>query len=284
MFVRFRERISDGRQPDFVESKLQCAGRCRPDLKDYRAGPGQRYLTGCPFKPRCRWRIKGDLIPYRLLVGLIENRRVSGKVRQTYVADLGAIEGHVLPSFFSQPMPAEWYVVSISKRLAFWNALDERLTRLANRINTEDAAKVREAIQPRIPRPTEEDVNQLEAWTAMQEVVEWENLRGGFQGQIDLQRHSIATYERLIEEAKGSIGSLLPVVGEVNRNVRLVQQRLAEGDRSIVKESREVRHQASMGLGHILASNFGSPEARREAREAEAQRRERALRRSRRDE
>jgi hypothetical protein len=64
--------------------------------------PGFRFLTGCPLRPRCRWRIGGGRVPYRLLVAVIENRRVNGKVRQEHVADLGAIEGHWLPSFFAE--------------------------------------------------------------------------------------------------------------------------------------------------------------------------------------
>jgi hypothetical protein len=285
MFVRFRERINDGRQPDFIESKLQCAGRCRPGLRDRRAGPGARYFSGCPFKPRCRWRIKGDLVPYRLLVGLIENQRVDGKVRQTHVADLGAIDGYMLPSFFSEPMPAEWHVISISARLAFWNVLDERLMRLSNRISTEDAAKVRDSIQTRVPRPTAEDISQLEAWKAMQEVVEWENLRGGFQNIIDNERESIAVYEGYIEKAKGSIGSLLPVIGEVNSNVRKVQQRLAEGDRSIVEKSCAARKEVSLGLGEILGARLQrpTPEELADWSKRAAQRRERALHKSRRE-
>jgi hypothetical protein len=283
MFVRFRERISDGRQPDFIESKLQCAGRCRPELGNYRAGPGARYIAGCPFKPRCRWRIVGDLVPYRLLVGLIENQRVDGKVRQTHVADLGAIDGHMLSSFFNEPMPTLWHVRSISARLAFWNGLDERLARLSNRISTEDAAKVRDSIQTRIPRPTDEDLNQLEAWSAMQEVAEWENLRDGFQRVIDGDRARIAGYEASIEELRGKIDTVAPVISEVNSNARTVQQRLAEGDRNIVKESCKAREEVSLGLGTLLAANFPSRQELSELREQRAERKERALHKSRRE-
>jgi hypothetical protein len=57
------------------------------------------------MRPRCRWRIGVEhgveLQPYRLLVSLIENRRVDGKVRQEHVASLGAIDGHLLPSFYA---------------------------------------------------------------------------------------------------------------------------------------------------------------------------------------
>jgi hypothetical protein len=37
-----------------------------------------------------------------LLVSLSEIRRVDGKVRQDHIADLGAIDGIMLPSFYSK--------------------------------------------------------------------------------------------------------------------------------------------------------------------------------------
>jgi hypothetical protein len=137
MFVRFRERISDGREPLYgggvpVDgATLQCAGKCNSALREGRsigkwtgrAGPGFRYSSGCPLRPRCRWRINDDLVPYRLLVSVIENHRSDGKVKQQHVADLGAIDGHMLSSFYAEPhdTASSWSMRSIYERLEFWD-------------------------------------------------------------------------------------------------------------------------------------------------------------------
>ena len=103
MFVRFRERKNDTREPKRTPAEIACAQRCA-NRRGQRLGPGFRAGKGCPMRPRCRWRIGLDqdviLVPYRLLVSLIANKRVEGKVRQEHVADLGAIDGHLLPMFF----------------------------------------------------------------------------------------------------------------------------------------------------------------------------------------
>jgi hypothetical protein len=249
MFVRFRERINDGREPASVQAKVQCAGHC--------------HRNACPLRPRCRWRIGGDLVPYRLLVGLIENRRADGKVRQAHVADLGAIDGHMLPSFFAGLTPeranairgsiVEWYAKSISARCAFWAGLDERLARLANRISADDAAKVRASVQERIPRPSPEDIEQVEAWNASQEAGRWETLRDHYQGLIDDEQKRIAAHEKHIEKARGWIAVTEPVINEINSNVRKIQQRAASGDRSFVKVSAEGRAKATQSLLSTLA-------------------------------
>lgn len=171
MFVRFRERSNDGREPlTGCRTFFACAGRCNgPDKAGQRAGPAFRYSSGCQLRPRCRSRIgmgDGDkLVPYRLLVGLIENRRVEGKVQQTHVADLGAIDGWLLPAFFGGLEPeranairgnlGQWFMDSVEARVAFWRELDVRLARLSNRLTAEDATKIRAAIHARIARPNQ---------------------------------------------------------------------------------------------------------------------------------
>src|SRR5215475_3147045 len=109
MFVRFRERKNDGREPEHVLSrKKMCAGRC-PKVPGKRCGP-DRHMWGCPMRPRCPWRIGVDqgiaLQPYRLFVSLVENHRVNGKVRQNHIADLGAIDGCLLSGFYAGVEPA----------------------------------------------------------------------------------------------------------------------------------------------------------------------------------
>jgi hypothetical protein len=238
MFVRFRERSSDGREPDFIGAKLQCAGRCRPDLRNRRAGPGARYFSGCPFKPRCRWLIDGKT-PYRLLVSLIENRRIDGKVRQEHIADFGAIDGHMLPSFFLEPHDevSSWSIRSICARLEFWDGLDERLTRLSNRINADEADKVRAAVHARIPKPTAEDADKIEFWNA-------ENNRSMLQHEVKGTRREIVQLEQEIEESRHRIGDLESGVNEYDDYKREIEQCFTENDRKAIEESMRERFEA----------------------------------------
>lgn len=117
MFVRFRERKSDGRQPLFVAAMIMCDGWCkvrRP--KDYATtyAPPPPSRQRCRKSSPCRWRIGFvgedlELMPYRLLVSVAHNQRIAGKVRQQHIADLGSIDGHLLPAFFNgiEPSAAE---------------------------------------------------------------------------------------------------------------------------------------------------------------------------------
>jgi hypothetical protein len=175
MFVRFRERKSGGARPALVQAQVLCRGGC---MNRY----GHRAV--CFMKPRCRWHIGTEhdleLEPYRLLVSIIENRRVDGKIQQEHIADLGAVDGHLMPAFYTGIDPAivakitaddvgpalrieraglvflcrNWARASLESRVDFWQNLHEALSRLANRINTDTASRIMEAINARIPMPT----------------------------------------------------------------------------------------------------------------------------------
>lgn len=166
MFVRFRERKSGGIQPFGVDAEILCDGGCDRRQDDH------RYR--CWRKPRCRWHVGVshglELEPYRLLVNVIENRRVNGKVRQECIADLGAIDGHFLPGFFAGVAPAiaekmtgerSWQRASLERRFTFWKNLHETLSRLSNRIDPTTACSIMEAINARIPMPGVEEIEAL---------------------------------------------------------------------------------------------------------------------------
>src|ERR1017187_370375 len=158
MFLRFRERNSDGRQPLCPDARIICE---RPARKHHGA------MGHCPMRPRCRWRIGAGvtediwLVPYRLLVSLVETRRIDGKVRQECVADLGAIDGHLLPGFYAGLDPAtvanicedDWPARSECHRAGFWQSVDKRLARLGNRLAAEAEHAIRRALHDRVPRP-----------------------------------------------------------------------------------------------------------------------------------
>jgi hypothetical protein len=218
MFVRFRERRNDALEP-YGEATRLCTGRCHK--RDGRRVGIVRHGQGCPEQPRCRWRAAGGLVPYRLLVGLIEGRRIDGKVRQDHVADLGAIDGALLPAFYAG-LDAEtaqavrgdpdWCHRSVVARLAFWVELDARLARLANRIDDDQAALVRQAVQVRIPQPTAGELAEGEA-------LEWRRLQDGYQGIVDGDQREIESLERHIADKRAGIALLQPVVADIAANM-----------------------------------------------------------------
>jgi hypothetical protein len=252
MFVRFRERRNDGREPQSaVQATLACTGRCR-NRKGQRVGWG-RIGTGCPERPHCRWRFdagNGDQIaPYRLLVSLIKNRRVDGKVQQEHVADLGAIDGHMLSEFFGRIAPEQinvitdgkledWSRFSIERRRHFWDELEARLARLSNRLGADETAKVREAIHARIPKPTRGELGLVESF-------EWKRIRDEWARRKEGARKEIADYEEEIAKARAEIAVVEPVISDIDENMRKVQLRLAQGDDSVIEESVAVRNAMS---------------------------------------
>ena len=79
---------------------------------------------------------------YRLQVSLVESRRIDGRVQQEYVASLGSV-----------PVPP-----SLQDRLAFWQRLHERLSRLSNRVPADIQGKILGDIHARIPMVTLDEV------------------------------------------------------------------------------------------------------------------------------
>ena len=77
----------------------------------------------------------------RLQASLMQTRRVSGKMRSEHIASLGSIDAEV----------------SVCERLAFWAKLPERIARLANRVGSDEHAKIYGALHARIPMVTAEE-------------------------------------------------------------------------------------------------------------------------------
>jgi predicted transcriptional regulator len=244
MFVRFRERPNDARDPGLATATRLCSGHCN-DRKRMRRAWGQWGGEGCPEQPRCRWRVNG-LVPYRLLVSLGEAHRVEGKVRQDHVADLGAIDGTMLPAFYAK-LDAEaaqtvhaapaWRHASIVTRLGFWTELNARLARLANRIDDGQAALVRQAVHERIPLPTTEEIAEAEAW-------EWLRLREGYQGLVDRNQTEIEWLEDQMRHKRKGIALLQPIIADI-----------------IAEAHSPERHQLyNRTLGQILARDLRMPD------------------------
>jgi hypothetical protein len=150
-----------------------------------------RRIRHCHMRPRCRWAVGGrqeiDRGPYKLLVSLVENHRVDGKVRQEHVADLGSVDGHLMPAFFDGVDPAlvaeitrdgagpnlpiargelvfvcqSWQRASLAQQISFWQNLHATLSRLGDRIDAEAANNIMAAIHARIPMPTVEEISDV---------------------------------------------------------------------------------------------------------------------------
>jgi hypothetical protein len=217
MFVRFRERKSDGRGPSNVDAKLACVGRCA-DRHGQRVG-GLRMGKGCPMKPRCRWLIAGKLVPHRLLVALIENRRVDGKVKQEQIADLGSIDGYLLSGFYPDGAPADeqWHRASVQARLRFWRVvLDDVLPRLANRVSEEVREGIVASILQRIPIPTGDDCRASNLY-------EWKHIASGWQDMNNQTIGSIKTHLKMRDKIDHEIAGLQHDADRESANIAKAQ-------------------------------------------------------------
>jgi hypothetical protein len=119
----------------------------------------------------------------RLLLSLIENRRVAGKVRQEHVADLGAID-----------VPA-----SADARAKFWPKLHERLSRLGNRIGPDRRGPILGAINARIPMVPIEDMPAVNRERAERNRKWWKGRLELCEEQVELHQDLKATVERNVE-------------------------------------------------------------------------------------
>jgi hypothetical protein len=240
MFVRFRERPNDAREPYWAQATRLCTGRCanRRGQQQF----GMRWGVGCPERPRCRWRVAG-LVPYRLLVSLSETRRVAtasgGKVRHEHVADLGAIDGTMLPAFYAgldaeaaqAACNAAWHRRSIVTRLSYWNGLEARLARLVNRLDEAQAAMVRQAVHARIAQPTEQEIAETEAR-------KWLKLFESYHRLVTDEQASIEKLEDIIRGRREWIAQMQPLLDDI-----------AGGERTA-----ERYREYSLDMGRILAA------------------------------
>lgn len=202
MFVRFRKVASDGKQPTAAKAKIACKGWY-----------GRFCYDACHRKPRCRWLIgldEGvDLVPYRLNVSLVENSRATGKVKQEHIASLGSIEGAWLWEFYADAGPhvaaavtvADWPGKGAAHRAYFWECVEDRLSRLVNRLGADDVTVIRAAIHKRIPRPSQEEKRAIELAKLQDNYKTWKDLN-------DMQQKWITAEGKHIERAKARIKEL----------------------------------------------------------------------------
>jgi hypothetical protein len=115
---------------------------------------------------------------HRLQVSLIETRQLAGRGHHEHVASLGTIE-----------VP-----LSVAARIAFWEALHERLRKLGNRVDAKTQAKVLGAVHARIPMVTADEQAVLQRENAENDARFWSHIR-------DMHAEQIKGQERLAANA-----------------------------------------------------------------------------------
>jgi hypothetical protein len=212
VFIRYRKLIRGGEQPRGVQAKIACSGQCQHRYRWTMGGPSRVSNLHCPVKPRCRWRIGLDpdgglrvgLVPYRLQVQLIENRREGSQVLQEHVATLGAVDAWFIPEFWADVDPAitakvkadDWETQSIIARTAFWDSAKPRLDRLVNRL---DPKAFRLTIHQRIPWPMQ---NERDLAEARSDFRFWQGAHEGMVKQSELHREVIQNQTKQLAETQ----------------------------------------------------------------------------------
>ncbi len=209
MFVRFRKLPCDGFRPNGASSaRIVCR---RP----WNGPNGPVACRGsCHLKPRCRWRIgrEKELVPYRLKVVLVENKRVNGKVKQETIAVLGSIEATWLPEIWegidkekaASLKTDRWELYSLRERFAFWKIANHRLKKLSNRLGP-DTKRIRMAAHARVPYPMEAGKNRLELLEAKKDFDYWADFIKIYEGRIAGHKKIIRIAEQEIAEDKETV-------------------------------------------------------------------------------
>ena len=152
------------------------------------------------------------MVPYRLKVVLVENRRVNGKVKQETIAVLGSIEATWLPEFWAgidkekaaKLKTDRWELYSLRERVAFWKIASRRLKKLANRLGP-DAKRIRMAAHARVPYPMEAGKKRLQLLEAKKDFDSWRDLIKIYEGHIEGHKETIKRAEQNIIEEKEKV-------------------------------------------------------------------------------
>jgi hypothetical protein len=121
----------------------------------------------------------------RLLVGVVRSHRVNGKTHQSHIAQLGSV---VLP-------------MTIESRLSFWQYAFQKLSQsLSKRLHPEEQEKILNEIQARIPAPTPNEINSIQAERGKSHAAFWKAALDGYEGQIEHYRKIKAHAGRKIRE------------------------------------------------------------------------------------
>jgi hypothetical protein len=176
-------------------------------------------------------------VRHRLIVQLIETRRLGGKVKSEHLATLGSA---ALP----EPIEAR-------ERIRFWRELKERFrdlaARLGNRVTADDRRKALAAIHARIPKPTEADEQAVRIETARDDVRFWEQVRDDFSPGSKFNEPK----RRLIETVEKQLADQRPSKEAAERLVASAQARflkLTRGERVAGDDGPPAREEAAAAM------------------------------------
>jgi hypothetical protein len=139
----------------------------------------------------------------RLQVSLIETRRLAGKVQHEHIAGLGSIS--------TAPSTAD--------RIAFWERLHAKLTKLSNRIDAETHGKVLGAIHARIPMVTADEQQALQIENAEADELLWSRLH-------DMHAGTVEDHKGLAATVANAIATRTSAMTEAANNAAAAKQRV----------------------------------------------------------
>jgi hypothetical protein len=151
-------------------------------------------------------------VRHRLIVNLVETRRVGGKVRSEHIARLGSV---------ALPEP-----IAVLERARFWRELKVRFRdladRLANRVSADDRRKALKAVHARIPKPTEADEQAAERDGAIEQerrmIAYWEKERAAAQDMV-------AEHRKIVEQCEQEIAAFAGLSDTAEKRMRAHQAR-----------------------------------------------------------
>jgi hypothetical protein len=149
--------------------------------------------------------------PRRLQLSLIETRREGGKVRHEHVASLGAI---------ATPL-------TVAGRVEFWQALHQRLGRLANRLDGEHQGKILGAVNARVPMPTVNEIDALNLEEAKQHETAWRMRHIGTEAILEEQKLRLEAAQRLVAQGEPLVAS----AAEAVKVAEALRERIERGER-----------------------------------------------------
>jgi hypothetical protein len=144
----------------------------------------------------------------RLQVSFVVPHRFAGKVRQEHIAGLGSVR-----------MPP-----TVADRLVFWRKVEERLAKLGNRINAEDAARIRGSLFARIPMPSADEQAAVQLANAQADAELFVALH-------DMHATVVADHQRFAGTVDSKIAEGCAVLAEAAARLSATRERVAAIER-----------------------------------------------------
>jgi hypothetical protein len=148
--------------------------------------------------------------PRRLQLSLVETRKEGGKVRHDHIASLGAIA--------AQP--------TVANRVEYWQALHQRLGRLANRLDGEMQAKILGAVHARVPMPTVDEIHALNLDEAKQHEAAWRMRQAQTEGIVEANKQLAQGAGKMVREGE----PLLAVAADEVKAAQTRRERIERGE------------------------------------------------------